>query len=59
MKSYSISEEQRQQLLNHLAARPYHEVFQVIALLANLPEVAAAPAASELAAAPSEAPAAK
>lgn len=46
MKSYSITEEQRQQLLNHLAAKPYHEVFQVIALIASLPEVPSTEAAA-------------
>ena len=33
---YTISEEQRKQLLQYLMARPYAEVAQMVALLASL-----------------------
>ena len=36
---YTISEEQRKQLLQYLMARPYAEVAQMVALLASLKPV--------------------
>ena len=36
---YTISEEQRKQLLQYLMARPYGEVAQMVALLASLKPV--------------------
>jgi len=39
--SYVISQELAQALLNYLAARPYAEVFELVAAVQALPEVEA------------------
>ena len=39
MKKFELSEQNRNMITNYLASRPYNEVYQLIALILQLPEI--------------------